>query len=86
MGTIRSSFMEETKADLLSEQAVLCGPVPRLVEECVKFLTDKGVNPRIATYECLNELKLIVDMMVDYGIHGMYQKISTAAKFGGLHA
>jgi ketol-acid reductoisomerase len=86
VGTIRSSFMEETKVDLLSEQAVLCGAVPKLVESSVDFLVKKGIHPRIATYECLNELKLIVDMMVDHGIHGMYQKISTAAKFGGLQA
>ncbi len=86
VGTVRSSFLDETKVDLLSEQAVLCGPVPRLVEESVKFLVAKGMDPRVATYECLNELKLIVDMMVDHGMHGMFQKISTAAKFGGFQA
>jgi ketol-acid reductoisomerase len=86
VGTVRSSFLDETKVDLLSEQAVLCGPVPRLVEESVKFLVEKGMDPRVATYECLNELKLIVDMMVDHGMHGMFQKISTAAKFGGFQA
>lgn len=86
VGLIPSSFAEETKTDLLSEQVILCGIVPRLVEETVRFLVEKGVDPRIATYECLNELKLIVDMMVAHGIHEMYTRVSSAAKFGGLQA
>lgn len=86
VGTIRSSFAEETKADLLSEQAVLCGPVPRLVKESIAFLVSKGINERIATYECLNELKLIVDMMVEHGPDGMMKRVSTAARYGGEQA
>jgi ketol-acid reductoisomerase len=86
VGTIRSSFAEETKADLLSEQVILCGPVPKLVKETVAFLVGKGINERIATYECLNELKLIVDMMVEHGPDGMMKRVSTAARYGGEQA
>lgn len=86
VGLIESSFAEETVTDLLSEQAILCGAVPRLVEETIRFLTDKGVNPRLATYECLHELKLIVDMMVARGVAGMLSDVSNTAKFGGLEA
>lgn len=83
---LESSFREETFADLLSEQAVLCGAVPRLVEKSVEFLVNKGIDPELATFECLNELKLIVDMMVERGVRGMYQGVSRTAKFGGLRA
>ncbi|MCO5144254.1 MAG: ketol-acid reductoisomerase [Oligoflexia bacterium] len=86
VGIIKTTAEKETFTDLLSEQVVLCGAVPRLVEEGERFLIEKGIPKEIARYECLNELKLIVDMMVEHGVEGMYQKISTAARFGGLNA
>jgi len=86
VGILKSSFEEETITDLFSEQVILCGSVPRLVEESVRFLVNKGIDPKLATYECLHELKLIVDMMVAKGIAGMYRDVSTTAKLGGLRA
>ena len=86
VGVIQSTFKEETYADLFSEQAVLCGAVPRLVEEGIRYLVRKGIDPKIARYECLNELKLIVDMMVEHGTDGMFSRISNAARVGGKKA
>ena len=86
VGLVKSSFAEETNADLLSEQVILCGMLPRLVALCVEFLVKKGVNPKVATYECLNETGLITDMMIRKGIAGMYRDVSPTARFGGLRA
>lgn len=86
VGLIESNFREETFADLLSEQAILCGAVPALVDQSVRFLVAKGIDPKLATYECLHELKLIVDMMVENGIHGMFKKVSRTAHLGGIFA
>lgn len=86
VGVLKSTFEHETKADLLSEQVVLCGSVPRLVEDTVQFLVEKGIDPKLAEYECLNELKLIVDMMVEHGVQGMLKKVSRAAYYGGMEA
>ena len=86
VGLIRSTFEEETKADLLSEQVILCGAVPKLVAKTVTFLVEKGINPKLAEYECLNELKLIVDMMVEHSPDGMMKRVSSAARFGGITA
>jgi ketol-acid reductoisomerase len=83
VGVVDTTFAGETKCDLLSEQVVLCGAVPRLVTETTEFLIRQGIDPQLASYECLNELKLIVDMMVEHGVEGMKKKISTAARFGG---
>ena len=81
---IRSTFEEETKADLFSEQMILCGGLPHLLERSVKLLVDKGIHPRIATYECLHETKLILNMILEQGVDGMYRKVSSTARFGGL--
>lgn len=86
VGLLRSTFEHETKTDLLSEQVILCGAVPRLVNETIEFLVEKGIDRRLATYECLNELKLIVDMMVEHGINGMLERVSNAAYHGGAMA
>jgi ketol-acid reductoisomerase len=86
VGVVETSFAAETKCDLLSEQVVLCGVVPRLVRETTEFLVSQGIDRRLASYECLNELKLIVDMMVEHGVDGMFSRISTAARFGGQRA
>lgn len=86
VGVLRSTFEHETKTDLLSEQVILCGAVPRLVNETIGFLVEKGIDRRLATYECLNELKLIVDMMVEHGVDGMLERVSNAAYHGGAMA
>lgn len=86
VGLLKSTFASECKADLLSEQVILCGAVPRLVKETVSFLIAKGIEPEVAKYECLNELKLIVDMMVEHGVDGMMTKVSSAARYGGERA
>lgn len=86
VGVLNSSFDHETKTDLLSEQVILCGAVPRLVKETINFLVEKGIDPSLAQYECLNELKLIVDMMVEHGVDGMLKRVSSAAFHGGSMA
>lgn len=86
VGLIRSTFAEECKTDLLSEQVILCGAVPKLVTQTIDFLVGKGINKELATYECLNELKLITDMMVEHGVEGMLKKVSSAAYYGGQQA
>jgi ketol-acid reductoisomerase len=86
VGLLEASFDEETKTDLLTEQVVLCGAVPRLVTETVDFLVEEGIDRRLAEYECLNELKLVVDMMVEHGVDGMLKKVSRAAFHGGRKA
>jgi ketol-acid reductoisomerase len=83
---VRSSFREETNADLLSEQAILCGILPRLVAFTANFLARKGIDRRIANYECIQETNLIADMMSRKGILGMYNDVSPTARFGGLRA
>ncbi len=86
VGLINSTFEEETSADLLSEQVILCGAVPKLVRKTAEFLIQKGIDPKLAVYECLHELKLIADLMDERGIHGMLDFVSRTAKFGGLRA
>lgn len=83
VGVVHTSFADETKCDLLSEQVILCGAAPRLVKETTEFLVRQGIPRELAAYECLNELKLIVDMMVEHGVDGMLARVSTAARFGG---
>ncbi len=86
VGVIETTFAGETKCDLLSEQVILCGAAPRLVKETTDFLVARGIDRQLAAYECLNELKLIVDMMVEHGVDGMLARVSTAARFGGMVA
>lgn len=83
VGVVHTTFANETKCDLLSEQVILCGAAPRLVKETTEFLVQRGIPRELAAYECLNELKLIVDMMVEHGVDGMLARVSTAARFGG---
>src|SRR3954453_5744097 len=70
-GVIETSFREETETDLFGEQAVLCGGVSELVQAGYETLVDAGYDPRLAYFECLHELKLIVDLMYEKGIAGM---------------
>jgi ketol-acid reductoisomerase len=83
-GVIETSFREETETDLFGEQAVLCGGVTELVRAGYETLVDAGYDPRLAYFECLHELKLIVDLMYEKGIGGMRYSISNTAEYGDL--
>jgi ketol-acid reductoisomerase len=83
-GVIETSFREETETDLFGEQAVLCGGVSELVRAGYETLTEAGYDPRLAYFECLHELKLIVDLMYEKGITGMRYSISNTAEYGDV--
>ena len=83
-GVIETSFKEETETDLFGEQAVLCGGLTELVRAGYETLVDAGYDPRLAYFECLHELKLIVDLMYEKGITGMRYSISNTAEYGDL--
>jgi ketol-acid reductoisomerase len=83
-GVIETSFREETETDLFGEQAVLCGGVTELVRAGYETLVDAGYDPRLAYFECLHELKLIVDLMYEKGITGMRYSISNTAEYGDV--
>jgi ketol-acid reductoisomerase len=81
-GVIKTTFTEETETDLFGEQAVLCGGTTALVQTGFEVLTEAGYAPEIAYFECLHELKLIVDLMYEGGIQRMRYSISDTAEFG----
>jgi ketol-acid reductoisomerase len=83
-GVIETSFKDETETDLFGEQAVLCGGVTELVRAGYETLVNAGYDPRLAYFECLHELKLIVDLMYEKGIAGMRYSISNTAEYGDL--
>jgi len=83
-GVIETTFTEETETDLFGEQAVLCGGATALVQAGFETLTDAGYQPEIAYFECLHELKLIVDLMYEEGIAGMRYSVSDTAEYGDL--
>jgi len=83
-GMIETTFAEETETDLFGEQAVLCGGVTELVRAGFETLVEAGYQPEIAYYECLHELKLIVDLMWESGLSGMRHSISDTAEYGDL--
>jgi len=83
-GVIETTFREETETDLFGEQAVLCGGVTELVRAGYETLVDAGYDPRLAYFECMHELKLIVDLMYEKGIAGMRYSISNTAEYGDL--
>lgn len=83
-GVIETSFAEETETDLFGEQAVLCGGATELVVMGFETLVEAGYQPEIAYYECLHELKLIVDLLYEGGISRMHQFISETAQYGDL--
>ena len=83
-GVIETTFKDETETDLFGEQAVLCGGVTELVQAGYETLVDAGYDPRLAYFECLHELKLIVDLMYEKGISGMRYSISNTAEYGDL--
>jgi ketol-acid reductoisomerase len=81
-GVLQTTFAEETETDLFGEQAVLCGGVSHLVQAGFETLVDAGYQPEAAYFECLHELKLIVDMMYEGGISWMRYSVSTTAEYG----
>lgn len=83
-GIIETTFKEETETDLFGEQAVLCGGVTALVKAGFETLVDAGYAPEMAYFECLNELKLIVDLMYEGGMTEMRYSISNTAEYGDL--
>ncbi len=83
-GVIETTFKDETETDLFGEQAVLCGGVTELVRAGYETLTEAGYDERLAYFEVLHELKLIVDLMYEKGISGMRYSISNTAEYGDL--
>ena len=83
-GVLDTTFEEETETDLFGEQVVLCGGVTALVQAGFETLVEAGYQPESAYFECLHELKLIVDLMYEQGIAGMRYSISTTAEYGDL--
>lgn len=81
-GVLKTTFKEETETDLFGEQTVLCGGVSELVKAGFETLTEAGYQPEIAYFECLHELKLIVDLMYEGGLTGMRYSISDTAEYG----
>ncbi|MBV8161869.1 MAG: ketol-acid reductoisomerase, partial [Acidimicrobiia bacterium] len=81
-GVLQTTFDEETETDLFGEQVVLCGGIVELVKAGFQTLVDGGYQPESAYFECLHELKLIVDLMYEHGIQGMHFSISDTAEYG----
>ena len=83
-GLLETSFREETETDLFGEQAVLCGGAKELVMSGFNTLVEAGYQPEIAYFECLHELKLIVDLFYEGGVTKMHEFISETAKYGAV--
>ena len=83
-GILETTFKEETETDLFGEQAVLCGGASALVQAGFETLVEAGYAPEMAYFECLHELKLIVDLMIESGIAGMRFSVSETAKYGDI--
>jgi ketol-acid reductoisomerase len=83
-GALVTTFKEETESDLFGEQAVLCGGVTALVNAGFETLVQAGYQPEVAYFECLHELKLIVDLMYEGGMNGMRYSVSDTAEYGDL--
>jgi ketol-acid reductoisomerase len=83
-GVIDTTFPEETETDLFGEQAVLCGGATELVQKGFETLVEAGYQPEVAYFECLHELKLIVDLLYEGGMGRMHEFISETAKYGDL--
>jgi len=83
-GVIETSFQEETETDLFGEQAVLCGGVTELMKQGYETLVDAGYSPEMAYFECMNEMKLIVDLIYEGGLMEMWNSVSDTAEYGGL--
>jgi ketol-acid reductoisomerase len=85
-GVLETTFAEETETDLFGEQAVLCGGVSSLVQKGYETLVEAGYQPEIAYFECLHELKLIVDLLYEGGFKRMRYSISDTAEYGDYHS
>lgn len=83
-GVIETTYKEETETDLFGEQAVLCGGITELIRAGFDTLVDAGYQPEMAYFECLHEVKLIVDLIYEGGLAGMYYSVSDTAEYGGL--
>jgi ketol-acid reductoisomerase len=83
-GVVETTFKEETETDLFGEQAVLCGGIASLIKQGYETLVDAGYSKEMAYFECLNEMKLIVDLMYEDGLGAMWGSVSDTAEFGGL--
>jgi ketol-acid reductoisomerase len=83
-GVIETTFKDECETDLFGEQSVLCGGASELVQAGFETLVEAGYDPRLAYFECLHELKLIVDLMYEKGIQGMRYSISNTAEYGDM--
>jgi ketol-acid reductoisomerase len=82
-GALKTTFTEETETDLFGEQTVLCGGVAELIKAGFATLVEAGYQPEAAYFECLHEMKLIVDLMYEGGISKMYWSVSDTAEYGG---
>ena len=82
-GAIKTTFTEETETDLFGEQTVLCGGLSELIKAGYETLIEAGYQPEVAYFECLHEVKLIVDLMYEGGISKMYWSVSETAEYGG---
>lgn len=85
-GVIETTFKEETETDLFGEQAILCGGITELIKAGFDTLTEAGYQPEIAYFECLHEMKLIVDLIYEGGFEGMRYSVSDTAEFGDYHS
>ncbi len=83
IGVVETTFKEEVETDLFGEQVVLVGGVSELIKAGFETLVDAGYQPEIAYFECLNELKLIVDLIYEHGLEGMMKAVSNTAEYGG---
>jgi ketol-acid reductoisomerase len=83
-GIIETNFKEEVETDWFGEQVDLCGGAHSLIMKAFETLVEAGYQPEVAYFECLHEMKLIVDLIQKYGITGMYNRVSETARFGGL--
>src|SRR5207249_5084656 len=81
-GVIETTFAEETETDLFGEQAVLCGGVSELIKAGFETLVDAGYQPEVAYFECLHEVKLIVDLIYQGGLAYMRYSVSDTAEYG----
>jgi ketol-acid reductoisomerase len=82
-GGIKTTFTEETETDLFGEQVVLCGGLSELIKAGFEVLIEDGYQPEVAYFECLHEVKLIVDLMYEGGLSKMYWSVSDTAEYGG---
>ncbi len=83
-GLVKTNFKEEVETDWFGEQVDLCGGVEYLIKNSFDTLVEAGYQPEVAYFECLHELKLIVDLVQKYGISGMYRRVSETARYGGM--